>query len=140
MKLHCNFEELSALSHGAHSLLSEGDEAECAVAAPTASRAAVEAFMPRMESWVEVSTLMEQRGMESALVAIVECLRIEMDWAITTTHAADEQAVAAYFDYAHAFSVLARVREIGREMEAMIELVTGGAPTAEVARDFMFPG
>jgi hypothetical protein len=139
MRLYCNFEELSALGHGAHTLLQGGDEGDCAVAAPSASRAAVEAFLPRLDSDVAIATLIEQRSAESALVAIVECLRIEMESAIGATHAADEQAVSAYFEYAHAFSVLGRVQEMGREMEALIELVTGRAPTADIARDFVFP-
>lgn len=139
MRLYCNFEELNALSHGAESFLDGGEEGECAVAAPSASRAAVEAFVPRLEPYVAIATLLEQRGAEAALLVIVECLRVEMEGTIAVTHAADEQAVAAYFEYAHAFSVLSRVQEMGREMEAMIELVTGDAATGDVARNFVFP-
>lgn len=139
MRLYCNFEELSALSHGAETFLTGGDEGECAIAAPSTGRAAVEAFLPRLEPYVAIATLLEQRGAEAALLAIVECLRMEMESVIGMTHAADEQAVAAYFEFAHAFSVLSRVQEMGREMEAMIELVTGSVATADLARDFVFP-
>ena len=48
-------------------------------------------------------------------------------------------AVAAYFDFAHSLSVLGRIQELGAEMEAMIELVTGAPATPEIAMDFQFP-
>jgi hypothetical protein len=47
--------------------------------------------------------------------------------------------VSAYFDFAHALSVQARLYELGLEMEALVELVTGGPVTEELARDFVFP-
>ena len=55
------------------------------------------------------------------------------------THAADEAAVSAYFDFAHAFSVAGRIREMAAEMEDVIELVNGDTPSPEAARTFEFP-
>jgi hypothetical protein len=63
-----------------------------------------------------------------------------MDLFIITSHPADETAVASYFLYAHALTVLARVTEMGQEMEALIEVVTGAPATPEVAATFLFPG
>jgi hypothetical protein len=71
--------------------------------------------------------------------AVVRLLRLEMEVHVIETHPAHEYAVAAYFDFAHAFSVLARVRQIGQEMEALIEVVTGSPATSETSRSFVFP-
>jgi hypothetical protein len=138
--LRCNYEEMTALAHGARAFLArdEGEEGG-AVAAPPRSRAAVEALLPRLEGDMAVETLAVQRVIETALKAIVEYLHDEMDTAVVATHAADEGAVAAYFDYAHALTVLSRAREMGREMSGVIELVTGAQPTPEVALTFQFP-
>ena len=139
MILHCNYEEITALKQGAHTLLSGEGQEGCAVLAPPVSRTAIEALMPRLRGDLSIETLAEQRDVEIALAAIVECLRAEMESFVATSHPADEGAVAAYFDFAHALSVLSRVREMGREMEALIELVTGEAPTDEVGSTFAFP-
>ena len=55
------------------------------------------------------------------------------------THAAGEEAVAAYFDFAHALTVAHRLEELADEMTALVELVTGRPPDAETARSFRFP-
>ena len=73
------------------------------------------------------------------MAAIVDTLRVEMETTVTTTHPANEGAVSAYFDFAHAFSVLSRLEEIGQEMVALIELVNGGPVTDELATEFVFP-
>jgi hypothetical protein len=62
-----------------------------------------------------------------------------METTVVTTHAADEGAVAAYFDFAHGFTVAHRLRELAAEMEALIELVTGSPPTSDAVRSFRFP-
>lgn len=139
MILRCNYEELNALRAGARVLLEGQGESECAVVAPPTERASVAAFVPRLDGDLAVSTLQEQREVMFAVEVIVECLRAEMDAAVGATHPAAEDAVAAYFDYAHAFAVLGRVRELGEEMEALIEVVTGATATPEVARTFVFP-
>lgn len=137
--LRCNYEELNALRAGARVLLEGQGESGCSVVAPPTERASVEAFVGRLEGDLAVGTLHEQREVAFALEVIVECLRAEMDAAVVAAHPAAEIAVAAYFDYAHAYAVLGRVWELGEEMEAMIEVVTGAAPTPEIARTFVFP-
>ncbi len=139
MILYVNYEELTALRSGAHALLQGEDGGECAVLAPTEERARVEAFMSRLEGDISVSTLDELRTVEKAILAIVECLRVEMDTAVLATHAAHEGAVAAYFDYAHGLTVVRRIDAMASEMAALIELVTGEAPTPETSRSFRFP-
>jgi hypothetical protein len=62
-----------------------------------------------------------------------------MESMVLATHAADEDAVSAYFDFAHALTVAHRIEELGSEMEAVIELVTGETPSAEAVRSFRFP-
>jgi hypothetical protein len=137
--LHCNYEELQALRSGARSLLDENPESRCAVAALESSKAGVEALLPHLEGDLDFHTLGELRNVASAIATIVECLRAEMDSVVIATHPAHENAVAAYFDYAHAYSVLGRLRELDHQMEAMIEVVIGGRPDERVIREFVFP-
>jgi hypothetical protein len=139
MILHCNFEEVTALTHGAHSFLERAPGAESGVIAPSRSRAMVEALLPRLEGDVSIECLQEQRRVQGALEVIVEHLRVEMETQVVATHAADEIAVAAYFDFAHSLSVLGRAREMGEEMVALIELMTGGPASPALARDIKFP-
>lgn len=139
MILHFNYEELTALQAGARAFLDREEPGYGRVLAPSAERARVEALVPRLEGELSLSTLAELRGVESAIAAIVECLRVEMESVVVTTHAADEDAVAAYFDFAHAFTVGHRLSDMAAEMEALIELVTGAPATDAVARTFQFP-
>ena len=109
------------------------------MAAPPAARAEVGALEERLVGDLSVDTLAEQRALASAVSAIVECLRVEMETLVGETHPAHEGAVAAYFDYAHSLSVLQRLREIGGEMEAMIEVMTGRPADVGAATGFHFP-
>ncbi len=95
--------------------------------------------MPLLGGDFSVTTVAEQRSLLHAVAIIVGILRIEMESLVAANHPADEFAVSAYFDFAHAFSVQARLYEVGLEMEALVELVTGGPGTEELARDFVFP-
>lgn len=139
MIVRCNFEELTALKAGARQILEEYAPEQGAVVAPPRERERVAALVPRLTGDMSVTTLAEQRSLSHAVSAIVEALRIEMEVAVAATHPADEGAVAAYFDFAHAYSVEARLGELGEEMEALIEVVTGGYVTEALARDFVFP-
>jgi hypothetical protein len=137
--LACNYEELRALQHGARAVLADEGSGACAVAAPPEERARVQALVARLDGDLSIGTLREQRTVEAAIRAIVDCLRSEMDAAVLATHAADEGAVAAYFDFAHALSVLGRAEEMGDHMRALIEVVTGDAADDQVAAGFAFP-
>ena len=139
MIVHCNFEELTALKAGARQILDGYAPERGVVAAPPEEREQVAALLPCLDGDWSVQTLAEQRALRSAVASIVEILRAEMETTVTTMHPAHEGAVAAYFDFAHAFSVLSRLEEIGQEMAALIELVTGGPVTDELATEFAFP-
>lgn len=140
MILHFNYEEIQALRAGARSYLGDvGAQPSSAVLAPSEGRAHVEALLPRLVGDLSFSTLAELRAVQGAVSALVESLRVQMETTVLTTHAADEDAVSAYFDFAHGLTVSKRIAESAAEMEAMIELVTGEAPSAEAARTFQFP-
>lgn len=139
MILQCNYEEVRALRQGADVVLTAGASQPCAVLAPPAERAQVEALLLELEGDVSLATLAEQADAEAAVRTIVACLRAEMEAAVVATHAADEIAVASYFDFAHALTVLARLEEMGEHMRALIEIVTGSPPDAALAASFAFP-
>ena len=139
MILHFNYEELTALRSGARVFLEREEPGRGVVLAPAAERDRVEALLPKLDGDISLSTLAEVRSVEATVGVIVECLRSEMDSLVVTTHAADEEAVAAYFDFAHGFSVAHRLGEMASEMETLIELVSGTSPTAEAVTSFQFP-
>jgi len=137
--LHFNYEELRALRSGAQAFLGEEPGDRGAVLAPPESRARVEALLPRLEGDLSLPTLRELRAVAAAVEAIVSYLRVEMELMVLATHPADEGAVAAYFDFAHALTARGRLADLASEMEALIELVTGEPATSAAAADFRFP-
>lgn len=139
MILRCNYEEVRALKSGARSLLNGEAGISAMVLAPSQSRARVEALLPQLDGDLSLTTLQQARSATMAVHAIVESLRAEMEAVVVATHAADESAVAAYFDFAHALTVANRLQEMVSEMEALIEVVTGEPIDAEAARSFRFP-
>ncbi|MEK9508674.1 hypothetical protein V3331_14410 [Gaopeijia maritima] len=139
MILHCNYEELQALRSGAEAALSDDVPGECAIAAPSRVRSRVEALLPTLVGDLSIATLAEQEACEEAVRAILTCQKSEMDAAVLAAHPAAEIAVAAYFDYAHTRAVLGRLEEMGRHMRALIEVVTGGPASDEIALTFAFP-
>jgi hypothetical protein len=139
--LRVNYEEIQALRAGARMYLAHAEAAghRGGVLAPTESRARVEALAARLQGDLSLGTLEELRKFQTGIAAIVESLRVQMESAVLAMHPADESAVAAYFDFAHGLTVASRLREMAEEMEALIELVTGEAPSLETARSFRFP-
>jgi hypothetical protein len=63
-----------------------------------------------------------------AVSVIVNDLHSRLDQTIIEFNPAHEDAVTLYFDYGHSRSVLHRLDVIGAEMEAMVDLITGGRP------------
>lgn len=139
MILHCNYEELQALRAGGHSFLEEEGVGSAYASALPESRSRVEALLPRLVGDLSVASLADARDLQDALDTIVEHLLVEMETAVLAAHAADEGAVAAYFDYAHALSVSHRLRGVTAEMEALVELLTGEPADDEAALTFRFP-
>ncbi len=135
----CNYEEVTALSHGARSFLGNDEGTGVAVAAPPSGRVAVEALLPRLSGDFSLNTLAEQKDVERAVRLIVSHLRATMDSHVLAAHAAAEEAVSAYFDYAHALTVLDRIEAVGSEMSALVELLSGPSSSAELRESFQFP-
>jgi hypothetical protein len=138
--LSCNYEELQALSTGADLLLDPiGIGYGGSVAAPAEAIAQVAMLHPRLKTSLSIVTLEEQRWVRRAVSAICNCLHERMEEKVLEYHPAHEEAVALYFDYAHAFGVLGRLDAMGAEMTGLIELMTGERPTEEAAKKINFP-
>lgn len=136
MILHCSFEELTALAAGIERVLAQADRG--GVAAPPDVLPDVEALAPRLTGDLDLETLASQARVERAVEHLFDEARSRMDASVLEQHPAAESAVQAYFDYAHILTVLDRVRRIGAEMRALIELMTGEPPSEETAGSFSF--
>lgn len=139
MILHCTYEELSALSAGGERVLVEAGAGLSVVIAPPEVVADVEALLPRLNGDFSIATLAEQQSIARAITFIVAELKQRMDSMVLEAHAADEYAVTAYFEYAHALGVQDRVVRLGAEMHAIIELLTGSPATPDMVRNFTIP-
>ena len=134
----CSYEELNALRSGAEGLLDPGPSGG-GVDTPSATRAAVGVLLARLSGDLSLSTLAEQMEVEHAVQAIVGHLRSEMELHVLSAHPAAELSVAAYFDFAHALSVLGRIGEAGEEMRTLVEVMTGTPADGGTIRTFVFP-
>lgn len=137
MILRCSFEEIGALTSGIEGVLASSEGG--GVAAPPEVLADVEALLPRLSGDLSVATYAEQQSLERAVLYVLENLRVRMDDRVLDEYPAAEAAVLAYFDYAHALSVYDRLLAMGSEMSALIELMTGSAPTVDTADRVTFP-
>ena len=138
MILHCTYEELAALGATASRVMATA-EGSARVAAPPAALADVSLLQPQLCGDISMDTLEDQRVIERAVEYLLEELRERMNEFILTQHVGSEDSINAYFDYAHVYTLRERVRGMGREMVAMIELMTGTAPTPETSRAVTFP-
>ena len=126
------------MSAGGHRLVDAAGGGDYSVIAPPQALADLESLLPRLVGDLEVVTLADQRGIQRALSYLIADLAVRMDEAIVAQHAASEDAVLAYFDYAHTRATLDRVQRMGAEMEAIIELATGAPADETAARTFSF--
>lgn len=139
MILYCTYEELSALSAGTARVLAEESDSAMVVAAPPQLVADLEALAPRLIGDIALLNLADQRSIARAVSFVAMDLRQRMDNGILVDHPAGEMAVQAYFEYAHVLVVEDRLRRIGSQMVAMIELMTGAPPNEESAQIIAFP-
>lgn len=137
MILHCNFEELAALTAAASRVLERSAVAHGVAAQPQLEE--LEELLPRLIGDLSIDSLADHVRVRRALGFLTDDLRGRMDAAILEQHPAAEDAVLAYFDYAHALSVLQRTDALGREMELLVEVLTGEPPASERAQRFTFP-
>jgi len=138
MILYLSFEELSALGASAERVLQAGNAGQ-GIVAPPQFLAEVEQFSQRLDGDIHFTNLIEQRGAQRIVDHLLAGCRIRLDEMILQHHAADESAVAAYFDYAHVLTVSRRIHVIGDEMAALAELMTGDDRDSDAARRFSFP-
>jgi hypothetical protein len=137
--LHCNFEELAAVTAGARHCLAVAAGGVASQPALDVVLDDVDALLPRLTGDISIQSLEEQESVERALIHITEQLRERMDQILLEQFVGAEDAVAAYFDYAHVLTVNERVRLMGIEMAALAELLTGQPVAAEAARNMHFP-
>jgi hypothetical protein len=137
--LHCNFEELRALAAGVELFLTENHESQGYVVAPSEAATDVQHLQPRLTSSLSIHTLAEQRSVRKAVAAVCDELHERLEEKVIQFHPAHEEAVSLYFDYAHVFAVLKRLDEMGAEMTAMIEVMTGAPVTENSAGAIAFP-
>lgn len=129
MILHCNFEELRALASAGETVVSASEAAHLgSVSAPAEGVAKVEMLLPRLTGDFSIDTLDEQRRVRDAVRVIVDDLHARLDQTIIAYNPAHEEAVSLYFDYGHSRTVLYRLDQMGAEMEALVDLITGGHP------------
>jgi hypothetical protein len=139
MILHCSFEEVTALNAAAERALAGIGGGGIVVSAPPDIAADLEAVAPSFTGDLGVATLADQERLQRVLEYMLHDTQERMDAAVLDAHPADETAVALYFEYAHLLSTTDRLRRIGAEMRAVIELVTGAAPDEAAGGAFTFP-
>jgi hypothetical protein len=135
MILRMSYEEVTVLNSVRERLLSAWGGG--GVAAPPEVLAELETHAP-LRGDISVMTLAQQRRLMAAVDYVVEHLKGRMDTLVVELYVGAEDAVNAYFDYANALALRSQLAAMGREMVAMIELMTGEAPTAEMAEMVTF--
>jgi hypothetical protein len=136
MILHCSFEELSALDAATERVLEAAGSGESAASREILDD--LEALAPRLDGDFSLDSLADQESVERAIRFLLEDTRARTDEFILQEHAAAESAIRAYFEYANVLTVFDRIRLLGAEMRALIELMTGSPPTDEAARSVSF--
>lgn len=138
MILYLTFEEISALGSSAELVLASAGQAGV-VAAPPQFTAELEQFAGTLTGDISIDSLEQQRRIARIVDHLLAVTRARMDQAVLEQHAAAEEAVAAYFAYAHVLTVSRRLRVIGEQMSAIIDVITGDGPDSEQGRRFSFP-
>ncbi|MFP4624485.1 MAG: hypothetical protein ACOC3J_02325 [Gemmatimonadota bacterium] len=134
MILRLSFEEITAMNSAARRML--GGPGEGGVLAPPAALAALESRVP-LEGDISLATVADQLRLLRAVDLVLAHLKRRMDALVVEQYVGSEDAVNAYFDYANVLAVRAKLAEVGEEMEAILELITGESGSGEA--DIVFP-
>ena len=129
MILHCSFEELAALDAVIERVRDSFGTG--GVAAPPEALHDIVALAPRLIGDLSLETLNDQESVERAIEFLLTDARDRTDEIILDQHPGAEDAVLAYFEFAHLLTVLDRVQQIGHEMRAIIDLMTGSRQTSD---------
>ena len=121
MILHLSFEELRAIASAGELIVAGKSRDGIAVPSDWADR--VNALLPRLTGDLSIETLEDQRRVRDAVAGLVAEVHRRLDHQVIESHPGHEEAVALYFDYAHARGVLARLDRMGAEMEAIASLI-----------------
>ena len=138
MILHCDFEELAALTASARHTLAVAAGGVSGFGAEASVLDDVEALVTRLAGDISIQSIPEQESVERAVEHILVSARERMDQIILEQYVGAEDAVTAYFDYANVLTVYERVRHMGREMVALAELLMGEAAATSI-RGVQFP-
>ena len=136
MILRMTFEEIRAVNAAAERLL--GGPASARVAAPPEALAGLEPYLP-LDGDISIATLGQQGRLARGVDAVVQHLKRRMDNIIVEQYVGSDDAVNAYFDYANALALRDRLDGIRQEMEALLEVILGEAPTAADQDRVTFP-
>ena len=136
MILRISFEEVTALNSAAERLLTGAEGG--GVAAPPEVLAELDARLP-LEGDITVDTMAQQQRLGAALGYVLNHLKRRMDALVVEQYVGSDDSINSFFDYANVLSLKARLDAIGREMHAMIELMTGDEPSDRAAEEISFP-
>lgn len=135
MILKISFEEVTAMNSATERLLSSPSGG--GVAAPPEVLAELEAHLP-LQGDMSILTLAQQQRLVRAMDYVLDHLKRRMDALIVELYVGADDAVNAYFDYANVLSLRSRLDPMGREMVALIELMTGSPPNPKTAEQVTF--
>lgn len=118
MILQLSYEEVTALNGAVERIQATGG----GVAAPPAALAPLATRFP-LNGDVSVESAQAQAGLLEAMDAVLDFLRRRMDRLIVEQYVGSEDAVVAYFDYANVLAIRARLKDLGREQQALEDLM-----------------
>lgn len=136
MILRISYEEATAVNSAAERVLSSAGGV--AVLAPPEVMESLEVLLP-IPGDISVDTLAQQEELLGAVEYVLDHLKRRMDAFIVEQYVGSDDSVNAYFDYANVLTVREKLVNAGREMRAMIEVMTGEAPDPDTARTIEFP-
>lgn len=129
MILRMSFEEITALNSAAGRLIS--GEGEGNVLAPPECLAELESRLP-LGGDISIMTRAEQSRLAGAVEVVLDHLRRRMDTLILEQYVGSDDSVNSFFDYANVLTTRDRLLGMGREMDAIMELIVEQGESGEL--------